>query len=83
MSENEPRTRAAGSGTECRALTVRPGPAESRSADRPLAAFLAQLIACKRRLPPFRRACRAEPAVARSSYGAGGPQAPRRFEIVV
>ena len=39
-------------------------------AERPLADFVTQLIACDRRLPAYRQARRAEPAVAAASYGA-------------
>ena len=52
----------------CRALTVPPVALESR---RPMAGFVAQLIACDRRLAQFRRARREEPTHAASAYGAG------------
>ena len=46
-----------------------------RSEERPLACFLAQLIACERRLPAYRPARMAEPSLAASRYGVGRPPA--------
>ncbi len=42
---------------------------------RPMAGFVTQLIACHRRLPAYRQARRAEPAIAAERYGA--PPRPR------
>ena len=49
----------------------------SGGADRPDAEFLAQLIACKRRLPAYRVARRASPDRAASAYATApaGPEA--------
>lgn len=58
----------AGTIAGCRALTVRPGPASER---RPMAGFVAQLIACDRKLAQFRRARRDDPTSAATAYGAG------------
>lgn len=52
----------------CRALTVRHMTGSER---RPMAGFVAQLIACDRKLAQFRRARREDPTSAASAYGAG------------
>lgn len=51
-----------------RALVVVGRPARSRPEERPLAGFLAQLIACERRLPAYRPARTADPEIAASRY---------------
>ncbi len=52
----------------CRALTVRPRIEDGR---RPMAGFVAQLIACDRGVAQFRQARREDPACAAIAYGAG------------
>lgn len=52
---------------DCRALTVRPRIEDGR---RPMAGFVAQLIACDRRMAQFRRTRREDPTFAASAYGA-------------
>lgn len=54
--------------SDCRALTVRPRGEDGR---RPMADFVAQLIACDRRMAQFRRARREDPTSAATAYGAG------------
>jgi hypothetical protein len=48
---------------------------------RPLATFIAQMLACRTKLPDFRQRRRAEPPAATAAYAAA-PRAgvPRRFE---
>ncbi|MDB5511390.1 MAG: hypothetical protein JWR08_873 [Enterovirga sp.] len=48
---------------------VQPRPT-TRPDERPSAEFLAQLIACERRLPAYRKARNAEPGAATSAYRA-------------
>ena len=61
-----------------RALTVVAAARSSRGEERPSAGFLAQLIACYRRVPAYRAARNAEPARAASAYaGQRGSAAPR------
>jgi hypothetical protein len=57
------------------ALVVVEGSSPERPADRPDAEFLAQLIACKRRLPAYRQARRANPDAATHAYAP--PPGPR------
>lgn len=87
MAENgraETTTDPAASRSECRALIVLPrATPDARCDDRPPAAFLTHLIACKIRLPAFRRAGRGEPAAARQSYSRDAARSPRRFNLVV
>ena len=55
--------------TECRALTVVAStPASPHRDERPLSDFLAQLIACDRRLPAYRVARQAPPDRAALAY---------------
>lgn len=59
---------------KCRAVTVRPksdGKGENEGGRWPMAGFVAQLIACDRRLAQFRRARREDPTCAATAYGAG------------
>lgn len=65
-------------GPECRALTVRPRPEDGR---RPMAGFVAQLIACDGRMAQFRRARREDPSSAVTAYGAGAELAPLHLAI--
>ncbi len=51
-----------------RALVVTRAPEPTRGAERPEAVFLAQLIACERRLPAYRLARKASPDAATSAY---------------
>ena len=61
-----------GGATGCRALVPCDGAAiEIGVGERPLAAFVTQLIACKRRLPPFRKAGRTSPEDASGQYVSG------------
>ena len=61
-----------------RALTVLPSATSFRAEDRPAADFLVQLIACDRRVPAYRAARKAEPALAVTAYaGQPGSAAPR------
>lgn len=88
MTGNEAIEKPAGPiPSECRALIVLPAAAGGRKGDAPddgpLAEFLTHLIACRNRLPAFRRAGRAEPAVARRIYGGQVAHAPRRLDLVV
>ena len=55
-------------GSDCRALTAWPRPEDGR---RPMAGFVAQLIACESRMAQFRRARREDPASAATAYGVG------------
>ncbi|MDB5592059.1 hypothetical protein [Enterovirga sp.] len=61
--------------SDCRDLVVVGASPAERHDKRPLAGFITQLIACRSRVPAFRRAGRAEPSAARHSYGqqAGWP----------
>ena len=52
-----------------RSLVVRDPARPSSGDERPLADFLTQLIACERRLPPYRAARREEPEAAAGAYG--------------
>ena len=52
-----------------RALVVIAEQRADASCSRPMAGFVAQLIACNRRLPAFRRSGRAEPGLATGVYG--------------
>ena len=66
-------------GPECRALTVlRPRPQDGR---RPMAGFVAQLIACDGRMAQFRRARRENPSSAATAYGTGAELAPSHLAI--
>lgn len=48
---------------------------------RPLATFIAQMLACRTKLPDFRRYRRAQPPAAVAAYAAApGAPAPCRFE---
>lgn len=61
-----------------RALTVIAQAKDPRGEERPASDFLAQLIACHRRVPAYRAARKADPALAVSAYaGRRGPVAPR------
>ena len=66
-----------------RALAVvgprRPNPA----AERPEAVFLAQLIACERRLPAYRQARNAEPEAASAAYSRLPGAEPARLDRVI
>ena len=66
-------------GAASRALVPLEAPAPAATpAGRPLAGFLTQLIACERRLPPYRARARAEPETATGSYAAAdAPRTPR------
>lgn len=55
-------------GVACRALTVRPSADGGR---RPMAGFVAQLIASESRMAQFRRARREDPTSAAGAYKAG------------
>lgn len=71
MSEGGTRPATPGgtsSAPPSRALLVLDRPGSVRDEERPLAGFVAQLIACRRGLPAFRTAGRERPAVARESY---------------
>jgi hypothetical protein len=60
------------------------GTGASREAVRPLATFIAQMLACRARLPDFRLHRRAQPTVAAAHYGAPPtPLPPSRFERVL
>lgn len=84
MSESETREQdAEPAPAQCRALTVVTRSAPALHDERPLAGFVAQLIACRGRLPAYRRAGRAEPAAARQSYARVPAQHARRFDLVV
>jgi hypothetical protein len=50
---------------------------------RPLATFIAQMLACRARLPDFRLHRRAPPIEAAAHYGAAPAPPPRRFERVL
>lgn len=63
---------------ECRALTVRP---RTEGGRRPMSGFVAQLIACDRRMAQFRRARREDPTSATAAYGAGTERDPRYLAI--
>jgi len=55
------------------------GPAAGYS--RPLATFIAQMLACRSKVPDFRRHRRAQPPTAAAAYAAApGASAPCRFE---
>jgi hypothetical protein len=56
---------------------------ESAGHERPLSGFLAQLIACDRRLPAYRSARLAEPERAISAYGSQPGGAPLSFSRLV
>ena len=55
----------------CRALVPLAERPVSRANERPSADFLAQLIACDRHLPEYRRTRRAQPEQVASRYGGG------------
>jgi hypothetical protein len=60
------------------------GTAGPGGAVRPLATFIAQMLACRGRLPDFRLHRRAPPTEAAAHYGAAPTlPAPRRFERVL
>lgn len=63
-------------------VVLTPAAAPPAAAARPLASFLAQLIACHGRLPAYRTRLRASPGEARARYDeADRPAPPRsRFE---
>ena len=72
-----------GAAGESRALVVIDHPDAAREdGGRPLAQFVAQLIACRRGLAPFRKARRAEPGSARLAYGPRAlPTRPMRLDV--
>lgn len=75
-----------GGGSPCRALVATAPPARVHPvspATRPAADFVAQLIACEHRLPPFRRAGRIDPATGTRSYGAHPVAARAALDLVV
>ena len=65
---NDPLSTEATAGPS-RALVVMAEPRAEASCSRPMAGFVAQLIACKRHLPEYRRSVRAEPGLATGIYG--------------
>lgn len=54
-------------------VACRPAPMIRAGDDRPLTDFLAQLIACDRRLPAYRTARKAEPTSAAAAYAGTVP----------
>ncbi|WP_375462002.1 hypothetical protein [uncultured Enterovirga sp.] len=68
---------------ECRALVVHSQAAAGHGGGRPLAGFIAQLIACHRRLPAFRKVGRATPAVLRDIYILRRAPAASRLDLEV
>lgn len=69
--------------SECRAL-VRMEPAQpGRGSERPQADFLAQLIACHRRMPSYRQARTAEPKAAVTAYSPSCGRASALLDRVV
>jgi hypothetical protein len=58
------------------------GTAAPNGTVRPLATFIAHMLACRARLPDFRLHRRAPPTEAAAHYGAA-PAPPRRFERVL
>jgi hypothetical protein len=61
-----------------------PGTTVAGGTVRPLATFIAQMLACRGRLPDFRLHRRAPPTEAAAHYGAAPVlPAPRRFERVL
>jgi hypothetical protein len=69
-------------GTECRAL-VAIAPARSQPAERPMAGFVTQLIACERRIGPYRTARRAASSDAAASYAAAPGSQRAALQLVV
>ena len=65
----DPVQSAAAAIPQSRALVVVAPKPSARSDERPQADFLAQLIACNRRLPAYRSARNAPPSVATNAYG--------------
>ena len=71
---------------ESRALIALAQPGTDAPAERvrPLATFIAQMLACRARLPDFRLNRRAPPTAAAAHYGAAPTEPPpRRFERVL
>ena len=66
-----------------RALVVVDSDGPSRGTERPEAVFLAQLIACDRRLPAYRQARKASPDAATSAYSRPSGPAPARLDCLV
>lgn len=87
MTQDRDETGKGGRAATGRALMVleTAGAEVPALSDRPLAGFVAQLIACGRRLPAYRAKGRATPDVATRSYGRddGSVPARGRFDLVV
>lgn len=57
--------------------------APRRADGRGLPGFVTQLIACRRRLPPYRQSRQAEPALATGAYGQKATPARSRLDLKV
>jgi hypothetical protein len=75
---------SAGNASRSRALVVIDGPRLAMSGhDRPQADFVAQLIACDRRLPAYRQSRRAAPDDAANAYGRTAAPLHARLDCLV
>ncbi|NNM71002.1 hypothetical protein [Enterovirga aerilata] len=66
-----------------RALVPLATPRPPHGSDRPEAYFLAQLIACERRLPAYRQARSAAPETATSAYARRSEPAQARLDCLI
>lgn len=74
---------AANTQVPCRALAVIEPRHDGRGDERPASEFLAQLIACQRRLPAYRAARKADPGPASSAYSRRLDPEPLRLDCCV
>jgi hypothetical protein len=73
--QNAPVTTAPGA-----LVPLEQGTSRTAAFPRPLAGFIAQLLACRNGVPAYRARRRAEPETAAASYGAPRAVPPGRFE---